>query len=84
MTPNDIFATLFDQCLIHSSSERLPLAADGNGGRDPQPVIVQRESLNGNSLSNSTPVEFRESGGRGHKKSMRAIMVGGHPENKGL
>ena len=45
---------------------------------------AERESLSGNSLSNSFPLEFRESGGRGHTKSMRAIMVGGHPKNKTL
>ena len=44
MTLNDTLL-YSDQCLIQSSSERLPSAADRNIFRDKKPDIMQRESL---------------------------------------
>ncbi|KAL6037132.1 hypothetical protein STEG23_007437 [Scotinomys teguina] len=35
-------ASKADQCLIQPSSEKLPLVADGNKYRDPQPDITHR------------------------------------------
>jgi hypothetical protein len=60
---------LINQCLLLTSSERLPPAADGNKGRDPQPDIMWRESKL--AVSIKFPSELRESHRKGGRRSMR-------------
>jgi hypothetical protein len=78
MTPNDI-KLYSDQCLIQSSSEKLPLAADGNRCRDPQSDITWNESLNASSPSNSSsqssvkPMEIVRARGDGRYQEDKAL-----------
>jgi hypothetical protein len=74
-------AILIGQCLGQSSSEKLPLIADKNKFRDPQPDIIQKKSLDEMSTSNSSP----QSSGTIQKrrwKECKRERVGGNQENK--
>ena len=75
------FKKIADQCLIQSSSERLPLAADGNRCRDPQPDFMWRESLNWRSPSNPSP-RVQGTLWKREGEESKSQRGGGHLENK--
>lgn len=84
MTPNDISLHFSISALsIHPQKDFLWQLMATEAETPSQTLCRERESKWKLPVKFS-PLEFRESGGRGHTKSMRAIMVGGHPENKAL
>lgn len=59
---------LIDWCLVQSPLERLPLEANGNMCRGPQPYVLRSESLNWRSLSNLLPQNSENSMKKGTER----------------
>jgi len=63
MTPNDVL--LYSQVsALFTYHQRLPLAADGNRCRHPQPDIMQRDEFKFKVFIRSLDLENKESDGR--------------------
>lgn len=69
-----------DQCFIHLSLEKLPLAADGNRCRDPQSDIMWTEFKR--DVHQIPTLRTQGILQKGRQKSVRASGNGGHQQSK--